>query len=180
MDKKGSGSMIDYEAYNSEEEYEAAIEAERQSNPEALFDIVLPTKYMVVITGLAQRRRDFELRYGVPQWKRYGVELELRAKHPVFFPAGKALHTNKEIITWRSKHKEDSFTLKGFSTADVKDEWLRWYLNTHLESEFRLKDFRHAHKYAEGKPAKLFHAPYVTIKADENGIPQLHKKEMKK
>lgn len=173
MDKKGSGSMMDYEAYNSEEEYEAAIEAERQSNPETLFDIVLPTKHMVVTSGLAQGRRDFELRYGAPQWKRYGVELD----GTVLFPAGKPLHTNKEIIAWRSKHKEDSFTLKGFSTADVKDEWLHWLLTTNLENEFRLKDFRHAYKYAEGKPAKLFHAPYVTIKADENGIPQLHKRK---
>ena len=167
---------MNYEAYNSEAEYEAAIEAERQSNPETLFDIVLPTKHMVVKTGLAQGRRDFELRYGVPNWKRYGVELESRAKHPILFPAGKPLQTNEQIIAWRSKQKKDSFTLKDFSTPEVKDEWLRWFLTTNLESEFKLKDFRHAYKYAQGKPAKLFHAPYVTIKADENGIPQLHKR----
>ena len=74
MDKKGSGSMIDYEAYNSEEEYEAAIEGERQSNPDTLFDIVLPTKHMVVTSGLAQGRRDFssaqELRSARPRLPR--------------------------------------------------------------------------------------------------------------
>tara|TARA_R100001015_G_C4576335_1_gene133560 strand:- start:416 stop:916 length:501 start_codon:yes stop_codon:yes gene_type:complete len=165
---------MNYKTYNSEEEYEAAIEAERQINPETLFDIVLPTKHMVATTGLAQGRRDFELRYGAPQWKRYGVELD--SKDPIFFPAGKPLHTNKEIIAWRSKHKEDNFTLKRFPTADVKDEWLHWLLTTNLENEFRFKDFRHAYKYAQGKPAKLFHAPHVTIKADKNGIPQLHKR----
>ena len=136
---------MNYETYNNGEEYEAAIEAERQSNPETLLDIVLPTKHMVVTTGLAQSRRDFELRYGVPNWKRYGVELDT-----VFFPAGKPLQTNEQIIAWRSKQKKDSFTLKGFSTPEVKDEWLFWYLTTNLENEFRLKDFRHAYKYAQG------------------------------
>jgi len=165
---------MNYKTYNSEEEYEAAIEAERQINPETLFDIVLPTKHMVATTGLAQSRRDFELRYGAPQWKRYGVELD--STDPVFFPAGKPLQTNEQIIAWRSKQKKDRFTLKDFSTPEVKDEWLHWLLTTNLENEFRLKDFRHAYKYAQGKPAKLFHAPYVTIKADENGIPQLHKR----
>ena len=55
-----------YNTFRSGEEYEAAIEEERQRNPETLIDIVLPTKYMEVRTGLAQSRRDFELRYGVP------------------------------------------------------------------------------------------------------------------
>ena len=40
--------MMDYEAYNSEEEYEQAIAEERQNNPDTFFDIVLSNRGVYV------------------------------------------------------------------------------------------------------------------------------------
>ena len=95
---------------------------------------------------------------------------------PIFFPAGKPLKTTQQIISFRNKQKRDSFTLEDFDTDEVKDSWLRWFLTNRLENTFRFKDFRHAYNYAQGKPAKLRWAENITIKADRNGIPQLHRK----
>lgn len=167
---------MNYGEYATAQEYEEALEQEHKANPDTLFHVVLSAKYMNAQTGIVNISRDFELRYGRPCWKRFGVELEMRMDAPIFFPAGKPLKTTQQIISFRNKQKRDSFTLEGFDTDEVKDEWLRWFLTNRLENTFRLKDFRHAYNYAQGKPAKLRWAENITIKADRNGIPQLHRK----
>ena len=168
---------MNYNEYRSEEEYERALEVEHAKNPDTLFHIVCGTKYMCIVTGLAQRRRDFELRYGVPNWKRYGVELESRAKHPIFFPAGKPLTTTKEIITYRnkiSKESRNSFILKGFDVDKVEDDTFRQQVISSYEGGLRLRNFRDAYNYSMGKSVNLPHSN-INIKADSNGIPQLQK-----
>jgi hypothetical protein len=165
-----------YGEYATAQEYNEALEQEHKANPDTLFHVVLSAKYMNAETGMANINRDFELRYGIPCWKRFGVELEMRMDAPIFFPAGTPLKTTQQIISFRSKQKRDSFTLEGFDPDEVKDEWLRFLLTKRFDGKFRLKDFRHAHKYAQGKPAKLRYAQNITIKADRNGIPQMHRK----
>jgi hypothetical protein len=167
--------MMKYGSYQSAEEYEEAIREERERNPDTLFDVVAPTKYMRCKFGLANLYRDFELRYGTPIWKRYGAELESRLPNPVRCPAGEPLNSVQKIIRFRSKQKRDRFTLEGFNTDEVEDAILRRFLVQRLDGIFRFKDFRHAYNYAQGKPAKLKWAQNVTIKADANGVPQLHK-----
>ena len=167
---------MNYGEYATAQEYQEALEQEHKANPDTFFHVVLSAKYMNAETGLTNMSRDFELRYGIPCWKRFGVELEMRMEEPIFFPAGKPLKTTQQIISFRSKQKQDKFTLKGFDTDEVEDEWLRYLLTNRWEKTFRLKDFRHAHKYAQGQPAKLRYAPNITITADRNGIPQLHRK----
>jgi hypothetical protein len=167
---------MNYGDYQSEEEYHSAIEHERRENPDTLFDIVIPTKYMKVQTGLVNTNRDFELRYGRPYWRKYGVELDERI--PLHFPAGDSLRSTQKIISFRSKQKQDRFTLEGFDIDEVKDEDLRHFLKSHRcypARSFLFKDFRHAFNYAQGKPAKLKWAKNITIKADRRGIPQLHR-----
>jgi len=161
---------MNYETYNSEEEYEAAIEAERQSNPETLFDIVLSTKYMVVKTGLCQSTRDFELRYGMPLWKKYGTILQ-----EIHFPAGKPLTSIQEIIRYRTKvGKRDSFILKGFDVDKVEDDAFKQQVISGYDGVLRLRNFRDAYNYSMGKSVNLPHSN-INIKADSNGIPQLQK-----
>ena len=162
---------MQYASYTSEEEYDRAIEEERAENPDCFFDIVLGAKYMEVETGLAQSRRDFELRYGVPNWKRYGVEL-LTLPH---FPAGKALTTTKEIVTYRnkiSKKSRDSFTIRGFDIEMIENETFRQMVKSNYQGAIRLRNFRDAYNYSLGKSVIL---PYstISIKADSNGLPQL-------
>jgi hypothetical protein len=167
-----------YGSYQSAEEYEEAIREERERNPDTLFDVVAHTKYMQCKFGLANLYRDFELRYGTPIWKRYGAELESRLPNPVRCPAGEPLNSIQKIIRFRSKQKQDRFTLEGFDIDEVKDEELRHFLKSHRcypSRSFLFKDFRHAYNYAQGKPAKLRYAQNITIKADANEVPQLHK-----
>ena len=162
---------MQYTSYGSEEEYERALEEEHAKNPDTLFHIVCGTKYMSIITGLAQRRRDFELRYGVPNWKRYGVEL-LTLPH---FPAGKALITTKEIVTYRnkiSKESRNSFTLKGFDIEMIENETFRQMVKSNYQGAIRLRNFRDAYNYSLGKSVILPHST-ISIKADSNGMPQL-------
>jgi len=162
---------MNYNEYRSEEEYEAAIEAERQRNPETLIDTVLSTKYMVVSTGLCNSTRDFELRYGMPIWKRYGVEL-LNLPH---YPAGMPLTSTQEIIRYRTKvGKRDSFILKGFDVDKVEDDAFRQQVSSSYEGGLRLRNFRDAYNYSMGKSVNLPHSN-INIKADSNGIPQLQK-----
>ena len=167
--------MMKYGNYQSAKEYEEAIREERERNPDTLFDVVAPTKYMQCEFGLANLYRDFELRYGTPTWKRYGVELESKLSNPVRCPAGEPLNSIQKIIRFRSKQKWDRFALEDFNADEVKDAHLRSLLTQRLDGVFTFKDFRHAYNYAQGKPAKLKRATNVTIKADANGIPQLHK-----
>tara|TARA_R100001126_G_C4752987_1_gene113964 strand:- start:50 stop:568 length:519 start_codon:yes stop_codon:yes gene_type:complete len=167
--------MMRYGSYQSAEEYEEAIREERERNPDTLFDVVAPTKYMQCKFGLANLYRDFELRYGTPIWKRYGAELESRLPNPVRCPAGEPLNSIQKIIRFRSKQRMDRFTLEGFNADEVKDAHLRSFLTQRLDGVFTFKDFRHAYNYAQGKPAKLRWAENITIKADRKDIPQLHK-----
>jgi len=164
---------MNYEQYNSAQEYESAIGHERQKNPDTMFDVVIPTKYMKVQTGLVNLNRDFEIRYGVPHWRRYGVELDERIH--LHFPAGVPLRSIQKTVSFRTKQKGDRFTLEGFNIDDVNDKHLKWYLKERGEGVFLLKDFRHAYNYAMGKPAKLRRATNITVKIDKDGIPQLHR-----
>lgn len=162
---------MQYASYRSGEEYKRAIEEERAKNPDCFFDIVLGARYMEAVTGLAQSRRDFELRYGVPNWKRYGVEL-LTLPH---FPAGKALISTMEIVTYRnkiSKESKNSFTLKGFDIEMIEDEKFRQIVKSNYQGAIRLRNFRDAHNYSLGKSVILPHST-ISIKADSNGMPQL-------
>lgn len=167
--------VMKYGSYQSAEEYEEAIREERERNPDTLFDVVAHTKYMRCKFGLANLYRDFELRYGTPIWKRYGVELESRIPDHVRCPADEPLNSIQKIVRFRSKQKQDRFSLEGFNTDEVKDAHLRRILTQNFNGIFVLKDFRHAYNYAQGKRAKLKYAKNITIKADANGVPQLHK-----
>ena len=165
-----------YGQYKSADIFLEAIKQEMKANPDILFDVVLKTKYMKVQTGLLNMNRDFELRYGVPHWRQYGVELDERIG--LHFPAGVPLRSIQKLVSFRSKQKQDRFKLEGFDIDEVKSEDLRHFLKSHRcypPRTFLFKDFRHAYNYAQGKPAKLKWATNITIKADKNGIPQLHR-----
>ena len=160
---------MEYGKYKSEKEYHEAIEEERKVNPDTFHDIVLGMPFMTAKTGLNATNRDFELRYGRPLWKRYGVQL---LNLPIF-PAGMPLTTTQEIITYRNKGR-DSFILKGFDLDKVEDEIFRQQLRSNYEGALRLRNFRDAYNYSMGKTVNVPHSN-INIKADSNGIPQLQK-----
>tara|TARA_R110002051_G_scaffold325769_1_gene431016 strand:+ start:1994 stop:2518 length:525 start_codon:yes stop_codon:yes gene_type:complete len=170
-----------YGTYTTAEEYEEAIEKEQEENPDTFFDVVLNTKYMRAVTGLCNSNRDFELRYGRPTWRRYGIEIDSRT--PLFFPAGKPLKTVNEIKRFRTKNgKRDRFIIEGFSIDNIGDYRLEKLVNredgwplklaTPIYQLF-LKDFTAAWNYAMGKPASL-KAHDVKIKQGIDGMPQLN------
>jgi len=161
---------MNYETYNSEEEYEQTIAEERQNNPDTFFDIVLSNKYMSVKTGLSQGTRDFELRYGRPIWKRYGTILQ-----DIHFPAEKPLITTQEIVRYRTKiGKRDAYILKDFDVEKIEDDIFRQIVVSGYQGKLRLRNFRDAYNYTLGKVVNLPHSN-INIKADSDGIPQLQR-----
>ena len=111
----------------------------------------------------------------MPSSRLYGVVVDERTE--VHLPVGDPLRRILETIRFRSKQKQDRFRLEGFDIDELNED-LRHFLKSHrcyTPRTFWFKDFRHAYNYAKGKPAKLKWAKNITIKADKNGIPQLHK-----